>query len=276
VARPGGTAQRDGTMWQGMGKQPDHGMQEIDIRTGEVKDQSTLTKAIDYRKWDSIAKRVSEHPDDPEEPEVAEYFWVEMPHADIRVRIPVLGKTKSKQCKVDVKLNWLTVWAPSTESVVGYCPEDAPPPEPLLDFQLYGAVDADECHWELVDDGAVRNIILTLHRRPVYTWPTLHRVNGLRKESDRKIKLAQQKKEWEEEAKAQAKAQKNQQTATYDAMVGPKKPAAFGPEPQPKRRPHRPKDEQGNPLPPVGRPPGVYERGRIIVTEPDYTDSDSD
>ena len=36
------------------------------------------------------------------------------------------------------------------------------------------------------------------------------------------------------------------------------------------------KDENGNPLPPVGRPPGVYERGRIIVTEPDFTDSDSD
>ena len=36
------------------------------------------------------------------------------------------------------------------------------------------------------------------------------------------------------------------------------------------------KDEHGNPLPQVGRPPGSYERGRILVTEPDWTDSDDD
>ena len=85
-------------MFMGMGKQPSHGMQDIDINTGEVKDQSTLRQAIDYRKWDSIAKRVTDH-EDPDSDEVAEYFWVEMPHADIRVRIPVLGKTKSKQVR---------------------------------------------------------------------------------------------------------------------------------------------------------------------------------
>ena len=101
--------------------------------------------------------------------------------------------------------------------------------------------------------------------------------NGrLSKESDRAPMLARQKKEWEERARAEAKAQKNQQTAEYDQMAGPQKPPKFGPAERPKRRPHRPKDENGNPLPPVGRPPGSYERGRIIVTEPDFTDSDND
>lgn len=213
---------------------------------------------------------------DDDEDEVAEYFWVEMPHADIRVRIPVLGGTGSKQCKVTVKRNWLTVWAPAPESIVGFNPPDAPPKEPLLNFQLYGAVDPDECDWELVDDGAVRNIILTLHRSPVYKWPTLHRVGGLRREEDRAIHLARQKKEWEEQAKAEAKAQKNQATAEYESMAGPARPPKHGPAPRPQRRPRRPKDEEGNPLPPVGRPPGSYERGRIIVTEPDFTDSDDD
>ena len=53
-------------------------------------------------------------------------------------------------------------------------------------------------------------------------------------------------------------------------MEHPEVPAQQ-PQPQP-----RATDEHGNPLPPVGRPPGTYERGRIIVTAPDYTDSDSD
>ena len=80
--------------------------------------------------------RVTDHGngEDEEEEEVAEYFWVEMPHADIRVRIPVLGGTSSKQCKVVVKRNWLKVYAPAPESVVGYNPTDAPPKDPLLDF----------------------------------------------------------------------------------------------------------------------------------------------
>ena len=247
-----------------------------------------------------------------DEQEVAEYFWVEMPHADIRVRIPILGKTTSKQVRVDVKRNWLTIWAPAPESIVGYNPVDRPPKEPLLDFQLYGAVDPDECDWEvcamskpgtwrahgstfashkhlhkrptlrdlnasqLVDDGAVRNIILTLVRSPVYKWPTLHRVNGLKRESDRPAALARQKAEFTEQQRMQAQAQKNQATAEYEEVAGPKKPPQFGPAPRAPRRPHRPKDEHGKPLPPVGRPPGSYERGRIIVTAPEYTDSSDD
>lgn len=262
-------------MYSGMGEQPQHGMQEIDLATGKFKDVKPLKAAHDYSKWDAIANRVTEHEDG--EDEIAEYSWVEMPHAEIRVRIPVLGKTKSKQCRVDVKGNWLTVWAPPPEAVVGFYPDDKPPKEPMLDFQLYGAVNPDECDWELVDDGAVRTIILTLHRAPVYKWPTLHRVNGLKSEAERPIKLAQQKKEWEEKNKAEAEAAKrNPNTTSFDKAAGPPKPPAFGPENRPKRRPHRPKDAEGNPLKPVGRPPGSYERGRIIVTECDYTDSDSD
>ena len=176
-----------------------------------------------------------------------------------------------------MKRNWLTVWAPAPESVVGENPPDAPPKEPLLDFQLYGAVNPDECDWELVNDGAIRNIILTLHRSPVYKWPTLHRVGGLRREQDRAAALERQKREWEEQARAEARVQKSQSTAEYGEMAGPRRPPKYGPAEAPKRRPHRPRDENGNLVDPGGGPPpGVYERGRIIVTEPDFTDSDED
>jgi len=207
---------------------------------------------------------------------VAEYFWVEMPHADLRVRIPVLGGTTSKQCRVVVHRNWLKVWAPAPESVVGYNPVDSPPKDPLLDFQLYGAVDPEEYDWELVNDGAIRNIILTMRRSPNYKWPTLHRIGGLRREEDRPAALAQQQREFEEQEREQAKTQKTQQTAEYEESVGPARPPQFGPQTRKPRRPHRPKDEDGNPLVLEGRPPGSYERGRIIVTEPDFTDSDED
>ena len=123
-------------MWSGMGEQPSHGMTEIDLATGKPKKVLPLKAATDYRKWDQISNRVTEHEG---ETEVNEYFWVEMPHADIRVRIPVLGRTISKQCKVDIKRNWLKVWAPSPECVVDSYPPDKPNDEPLLDFQLYGA-----------------------------------------------------------------------------------------------------------------------------------------
>jgi len=264
-------------MWAGMGEQPDHGIQEIDISTGKVKKTPPLKKATDYARWDSIAKRVTQHEEGSDDDEIAEYSWVEMPHADIRVRIPVWVKTKSKMVKVSIKINWLTVYAPPSEAVVGYYKDDEPPKEPLLDFQLYGAVNPDECDWELVDDGAVRNIILTLVRAPVYKWPTLHRVDGLRREADRAIKAKEHREKFQrEQEEAQKAAAQNQDTSAYAQQAGPPRPPKFGPQPAPKRRPHRPKDEQGNPLPPVGRPPGVYERGRIIVTEPDYTDSDDD
>jgi len=256
-------------------------MREIDLDTGKYKTVAPLKDALDYRRWDQIATRVTYHDQDSdgEEDEIAEYFWVQMAHGEIRVRIPVLGKTSSKQCKLDIKRNWLKVYAPAPESVVGSVPVGAPPKEPLLDFQLYGAVDAEECDWELVDDGSIRNIILTLVKSPVYDWPTLHRVNGLKREEDRKIVAERERAKFAEEAKhaaEAAKAQAQQATAEYHKAAGPQRPPQFGPEPAPKRRPHRPKDEHGNPLPPVGRPPGVYERGRIIVTEPDYTDSDDD
>ena len=263
-------------MFAGMGEQPDHGMKEIDLATGQFKKVAPLKSATDYQKWDSIAKRVEQHEAGSDDDEIAPYSWVEMPHADIRVRIPVWVKTKSKMCKVIVKLNWLTVYAPPTEAAVGYYKEDEPPKEPLLDFQLYGAVNVDECDWELVDDGAVRNIILTLHRAPVYKWPTLHRVNGLKCEADRERVRKEDQERFAREQAENKKAQENQQTATYQTAAGPARPPQFGPAPRPRRRPHRPKDAEGNPLPPVGRPPGVYERGRIIVTQPEYTDSSDD
>ena len=144
-----------------MGEQPKHGMQEIDLATGQFKKINPLKSATDYRKWDQIANRVTEH--NGGEDEVAEYFWVGMPHTDIRVRIPILGKTISKQCKVIFRRNWLTVYAPSPECVVGSYPPDKPNKEPLLDFQLYGAVDVDECHWELVDDAVQLEVLSLIH-----------------------------------------------------------------------------------------------------------------
>ena len=73
-----------------------------------------------------------------------------------------------------------------------------------------------------------------------------------------------------------AKAQKDQKVSTFEEAAGPAKPPTFGPAERPERRPHRPKDKDGKPLPP-GRPPGSYEGGRIIVAAPpDYTDSSSD
>ena len=265
-------------MWAGMGQQPEHGMTEIDLKTGLPKKKLPLKEAPDYRKWDQIAKRVTQHEgDSDDDDQIAEYSWVEMPHADIRVRIPVWVKTKSKMCKVVIKLNWLTVYAPPTEAVVGYYKDDEPPKEPLLDFQLYGAVNVDECDWCIEDDGAVRCIILTLVRAPVYKWPTLHRVNGLKSEAERAVRRKEEREQFEREQKEAEKAGlQNQELTQFAKMAGPQKPPTFGPAPRPKRRPHRPKDEHGNPLPPVGRPPGTYERGRIIVTAPDYTDSDSD
>ena len=108
--------------------------------------------------------------------------WAEAPHGELRIVVPVLISTRAKQCRVDAKRNWLTVYAPPPAAVVGSLLVDAPPKEPLVDFQLYGAVDPEECHWELVDAGAaaaaVRHMVLTLRRSPVYKWPTLHRVNG--------------------------------------------------------------------------------------------------
>ena len=259
-----------------MDEQLANGMREIDLATGKIKDTKPLKAALDYAKWDAIATRVTEHEDVDDD--VAEYSWVELPHAEIRVRIPVLARTKSKQCKVVVKLNWLTVYAPPPDAVVGFYPDDRPPNEPLLDFQLHGAVDPDECDWELVDDGAVRNIILTLHRSPVYKWPTLHRVNGLKSEAERAPRLAAQKQEWEEKSRRDWEAaRRNPNTTTFEAAAAPPKPPAFGPANKSQQRPQKPKDEHGkDQRPAVGRPPGVYERGRIVVTEPDWTDSDED
>jgi len=246
------------------------GLVEIDLATGKEKKGAPLKDALDYGKWDQLANRVTEH--EGEEGEVAEYFWQELPHAGIRVRVPVWGKTKSKQCRVDFKLNWLTVWAPPPEAVVGYYKDNEPPKEPLLDFQLYGAVNVDECDWEIVDDGAIRTIIINLHRAPVYKWPSLHRPNGLKSESERKPKMAEEQAKWKRMAEEEAKARANQSTVEYEECAGPSRPPVYGPEPRGPRRPHKPKGVTDN-----QRPPGSYERGRIIVSEPpEFTDSSDD
>jgi hypothetical protein len=258
---------------------------EIDLDTGEP-----MKKPLDYKKWDAIATRVCA---EDENGSIAAYTWEERTHGELCVRIPILGKTRSKQVRVDIKRNWLTVFAPPPEAVVGSFPENAPPKEPVLDFQLYGAVDPDESDWELVDDGALRTIILTLKRSPVYKWPTLHRVNGLKSEAERAPKLAEQKAKWEaeqeklrkqaqeEEQAAVAAAASDRNVASFEQAAGPPRPPAFGPEEAPKRRPRRPKGRDSGPLPPehdheagpTSMPPGAHEGGRVIVTEPEYTDS---
>ena len=253
--------------------------------------------------------RVTEHDG---EDIISEYEWKELQYDEISVRIPIWMSAKSKQCRVDFKVrdtssppprrqrlparprrprherrrrrpqgNWLTIWAPPTEAVVGDCPSDSPPSEPLLDFQLHGAVDPDECLWELEQDGALRILCLTLKKSPAYKWPTLHRENGLKSEAERKPKLEAQRREFEKkdaaERKAAEKAKAEQAKADAEAEreargPGPWAKTTFGPEEGPRRRPHRPKGAKDE-----GRKPGAYERGRIIVSEPpDFTDSSDD
>ena len=71
---------------------------------GQFKKVASLKQATDYSKWDAIAKRVTEHEGEDGD-DIAEYSWVEMPHADLRVRIPVWVKTKSKMVKIVIKIN---------------------------------------------------------------------------------------------------------------------------------------------------------------------------
>ena len=156
-----------------------------------------------------LQTRVTHHGPEHDEIEVEEYSWCEMPHGEIRVRIPLLYSASSKQCRVDFKVNWLKVFAPAPDVIVGETPADAPPKVPMLDFQLYGAVNVDECIWEvllaqpacpdrshpdvcgepaharavphawqLVNDNGTRMMIITLQRSPNYHWKTLYRENG--------------------------------------------------------------------------------------------------
>ena len=48
-------------MWAGMGEQPKHGIKEIDITTGKVKETKPLKDALNYGRWDSIAVRSPEY-----------------------------------------------------------------------------------------------------------------------------------------------------------------------------------------------------------------------
>jgi len=256
-------------------------VQEIDLLTGKPKPYNPLKDANNYSKWDSINGQINQ------DGELVDFTWQQLPYDEMRVRIPVSKHTKSKQCKVVVKRNWLYVWAPGPDHEKGEVPEERPPKEPLLDFQLYGAVDPEESEvWELVDDGAVRNIILMLKKSPVYKWPTLHRENGLKCEADRERVRKEEMAEAEKRNKQPVEA-KEQYEGLYAEPAGPQRPPKFGPEPDPKAERRRKKEEAkraANPfnipssMPPLSeseakRPPGVYEGGRIIVCA---ADSDSD
>jgi len=266
-------------------------VQEIDITTGKPKPYNPLKDANDYSKWDTINGQINQDGD------LVDFTWQQLPYDEIRVRIPVAKITKSKQCKIVVKRNWLYVWAPGPDYEKDEVPDDKPPKQPLLDFQLYGAVDVDESEtWELVDDGAVRNIILMLKKSPVYKWPTLHRENGLKKESDRervrKEEMEAARKKNAQEQKAAE--QKEQYEGMYKEAAGPAKPPIIGPMPDPKAERKAAKElakkeaeRNRNPFnipssqPPMSeseakRPPGVYEGGRIIVCAPSSSDDSSD
>ncbi|KAL1496598.1 hypothetical protein AB1Y20_014203 [Prymnesium parvum] len=261
---------------------------DIDLATGKPKAHNPLKDANDYSKWDSINGQIDQ------DGELVDFSWQELPYDEIRVRIPVSKHTKSKQCKVVVKRNWLYVWAPAPDYDKDEVPEDRPPKKPLLDFQLYGAVDAEESDvWELVDDGAVRNLILILKKSPIYKWPTLNRVNGLKCEADRE---RVRKQEMEEARKkfAQPPENKEQYEGLYPQPAGPSKPPVIGPMPDPaaERQKNRTeathKAEVARSLGKIPsssptlteaeakRPPGVYEGGRIIVCKAESDSSDSE
>jgi len=255
-------------------------MQEIDLKTGKPKESNPLKDANDYSKWDVINGQIDQDGD------LVDFTWQQLPYDEIRVRIPVSKHTKGKQVKVIVKLNWLKVWAPAPDYVAGSIPEDRPPKEPLLDFQLYGAVDVEESDvWELVDDGAVRNVILQFKKSPAYNWPTLNRVGGLKREEDR-ARVAKEEKERFERENAKVEPPRETKVDYGQTPAGPARPPTFGPAPKPPKKKKEKVDR--NPfnipssMPPLDpseakRPPGVYENGRIIVCEPDSpTDSDSD
>jgi len=255
---------------------------EIDLATGKPKPPNPLRDALNYQKWDTINGQIDQNG------ELVEFTWQQLPYDQIRVRIPVSQYAKSKQCKVVVKRNWLYVWAPGPDYEKDEVPEDRPPKVPLLDFQLYGAVDVDESEdWELVDDGAIRNIILMFQKSPAYNWPTLHREGGLKKESDR----ARVRKEEMEEARKKAEEAEPKEPqykeGLYASHAGPPRPPVFGPEPDPKAERRRKKAEAKKAAEPDfyvpkqelseaerKRPPGVYEGGRIIVMPPDPSSSD--
>ena len=254
------------------------GWQEIDIASGELRP----AKPPDGSKWDEVASGIDEAGD----PKL--YRWEqtgggnvrETGGEDILVYIRIPAERGAKNCKVEFKRNWLHVWAPAmTESQV--IPDDAPPKEPLLDMQLYGAVDADMCDWNIERTACEATLVLEMRKSPEYRWPTLHREHGLPSEKSRALHA----RELSEEARREAEKVRERMarsegapkpTAEYAQPAGPARPPSFGPEPmkvppaQPMSSPAKPpaKPKQAKQPGPM-RPPGSYERGRILVSEPD-------
>lgn len=92
--------------------QPRSKVVSIDLKTGLAKPRNPLKDANDYGKWDQIDISLEDHDGEP-----VDFVWQQLPYDEIRVRIPVSQYTKSKNCKVVVKRNWLYVTSCSTSAV---------------------------------------------------------------------------------------------------------------------------------------------------------------
>lgn len=214
---------------------------------------------------------------------LAEFSWEPLPNGELLVTVPIDSTACAKQCCVTAKRNWLTVWAPPPRPVPSSetCSVTDPPENPLLDMQLYGAVDVGETMWELTGTGARRSLLITLRRAPIYMWPTLHRVDGLKREADRPAVLACEKAAWEARNDAAAKAaaaaamaadSEDSDLTGMDHVwtgVAAHPGAVFGPKASPNlnHQPHYPKCNAPQVSVGAQQPPGVYERGRVIVAE---------
>ena len=218
----------------------------------------------DYSKWDSLT--VSDDDDDaPARPDGRERAlgsevdpdgllgvrWSQRKHGELRATVPLAASATGRQCRVEFKRNWLKVVAPPLN------PAATPAGAALLDFQLHGAVDPERCDWRIERSARGVVLLLELQKSPIYDWPTLHRVNGLRSESDRAAALDRLRQEADQTA-AMAQAA----NAHAEAMPDGERAAAPGCEPGPIVE----VAETAVGQPQTLRPPGVYEGGRVIVS----------
>mmetsp|Transcript_4437 Transcript_4437/g.13440 ORF Transcript_4437/g.13440 Transcript_4437/m.13440 type:complete len:113 (+) Transcript_4437:2-340(+) len=90
--------------------------------------------------------------------------WEEKSHGGLIARLPLPSEAKGKHCRVEFKRNWLRIFAPQPTDTA------ALPSRPLLDFQLYGAVDPDLCDWSVQRSEGEVYLLLELQKSPVYSW----------------------------------------------------------------------------------------------------------
>jgi len=233
---------------------------EIDIRTGKEK----LRTTVDYGSWEEMSANIDEDGNN-------KYEWKQGDYDIISMRIMIPKGTKSKQCRVDFSRNWIKIWAPAMiRHNNEIMPDDVPPVKPLYDFQLYGAVDTELCDWQIerLYGGVEVYLVIELKKSPVYNWPTLHRENGLQKEEHRKIVAERERRETAEKEGLNKTASKAGMPVNYQKPAGPPRPPSFGP------KNAKPKPPPLDPNAPPTRPPGSYERGRIIVSEAPDSDED--